>query len=202
MNDSLRTVLSDFKGTSATADEKLLDKQFRLIAQYLICYGYLEITSGQKSKKIFIDDLEFYYHEENENGIKDPIIYHRNHPEYKKPKTEDYYFEIGELNLHQSGIDITFENKAMQYRASALIRGYRMEEDGDTIPYSTHIYDDLFRGMSVLDGITIKWVDCNAHVKRQLEEKTFTRQNVMRYDGYVKTKNKCSRLWRYKLKAQ
>lgn len=202
MNESLRTTLSAFKGTSATADEKLLDNQFRLIAKHLICCGYLEITSGQKTKKIFIDDVEFYYHEETENGVKDPIVYHRSHPEYKKQKVEKYYFEIGELNLHQSGIDMAFECKALQYRASALIRGYRVEEDGPTIPYSTHIYDDLFKGMSVLDGINLRWVDCEEKESRQLDEQTYIRQNVMKYDGYVKTQEKCSRLWRYKLKKQ
>jgi hypothetical protein len=80
------------------------------------------------------------------------------------------YFKFGSFNLHQSGVDVTFENETKKYRASFLIRSYRVfckEEKHKlndlTIPFdkcSTHIFDDMFYGgISLLDNeATIKWI--------------------------------------------
>ena len=77
------------------------------------------------------------------------------------------YFKIGSLNLHQSGVDVTFENEKKRYRASFLIRSYRMikKEDinNDNVlydPCSSHLYDDVQNAglLSLGDGNTIQWV--------------------------------------------
>ena len=49
--------------------------------------------------------VEFYYHEESNDGIKDPIVYHRN-----SKKGSKSIFNFGILHNHVSGIDITFEH--------------------------------------------------------------------------------------------
>jgi hypothetical protein len=79
------------------------------------------------------------------------------------------YFKPGSFNLHQSGLDVTFENPDInkKYRASFLIRSYRLLEtkDGkyplhDNTKYdhcSTHIFDDMFyEGISFSDT-KIEW---------------------------------------------
>lgn len=198
---TLQEQLYNFKAFNhQDANDPILLSQFGQIAQSLICNGYLQITSSNLTRQIYIDDAEFYFHEENGIGIIDPIMYHRNHPEYKIPKTEEYYFKVGELHLHQSGIDITFENKDLSFRASILIRGYRIGLDGSTDTCSTHLYSDLFKGMSIFDGISIKWVN-ESNPSRNLDlNYSGVRQNVMMYDGYIKTDIPCNRKWRFKIK--
>lgn len=202
----LKTLLNEFHGATSSDDARDMDSslnmQFRELARHMICGGYIEVSSLKMSRRIYVDDIEFYYHEEaeNPNGIKDPIVYHRNHlkPELKNDKRAPY-FKIGQLNLHQSGIDIAFENKERHYRASALIRGYRVDVEGKTIPYSTHLYDDLFSGFALTDGIAVKWVDKESLI-RQMDPQPYTRQNVKKYDRFVKTSANCDRPWRYKVK--
>lgn len=202
----LSVLLKNFHGASTSHDavplDSALNKQFKELAHHFICGGYIEVKSGKTSRRIYIDDIEFYYHEEASaaNGITDPIVYHRDHlqPERRKDKTETY-FRIGQLNLHQSGIDITFENEKLHYRASALIRGYRIDTDGESVSFSTHLYDDLFKDMSVTDGINVRWVDKESLI-RQMDSQVYTRQNVKKYDGFTKTEEPCDRPWRYKVK--
>lgn len=203
----LSTLLKKFHGASTSHDalplDSTLNEQFKELARHFICGGYIEVKSGKICRRIYIDDVEFYYHEEASAayGITDPIVYHRDHlqPERKKDKTETY-FRIGQLNLHQSGIDITFENEELHYRASALIRGYRIGTDGVSVPFSTHLYDDLFKDMSLMDGIKVMWVDKESLI-RQLDPQAYTRQNVKKYNGFAKTEEPCDRPWRYKVKS-
>ena len=184
---------SNIKLNSKTWDEQAVAKCFAPIAKYVLLDGYLLVN-----KKYIIDlgSVELYYHEEDGN-IKDHIMYHTNeHPS----KSKIYilhngfpYFKIGSINPHQSGIDITFENdnnKEDKYRASFLIRAYRvLESENDLnnmdIPFdncSTHIFDDVFyEGISydVNNKTTIEWIEF--HKDGSYNEKGCPRVNVSTY---------------------
>lgn len=157
--------------------------------QKKLLYGGYFLIDGKT--RICLDDIEFYYHEEGEGGLKDPIMYHTNDHEGK----EIPYFEIGRLNLHISGVDVTFENKKKKYRASFLIRGFHVEDDEK--PYdpcsiqienydscSTHIYDKmLYMGVPLGKTIEIEWVtkDLPPKDSYKLSEGEW-RKNVAEYE--------------------
>lgn len=188
--------LKEFTGVTEIQGEeekiKHLKPQFKNLAEYFLTKGHL-LINGKCGRKVYICDVEFYYHEEFEGGIKDWIMYHRNHHPKKKTK-ELGYLEVGQLNSHESGIDITFENKAKQYRAGMLIRGFKIvEETNDTdLPMfdyhpkakyddrSTHFYDALINSGNILNGFTIKWEEENRECK--LEKEPIYRKNVAAYD--------------------
>lgn len=199
---TIKEQLASFPGGFQLGEENSeeLLKIFREIAETLICKGYIQTKSGDKSNQIYIDEVEFYYHEEKD-GIKDPIMYHRNHDEYTSKssnKTTSYFSEIGELNLHQSGIDIAFENEWKKFRASVLIRAFRVGLHGDSDNCSTHLYSAIFSGMSIFDGINISWVpDEN---DRLLAKDSENRVRVKKYNGYCKTEEDCNRKWRFKVR--
>lgn len=187
-----KTKRADLKSTEKWDDETVA-KCFAPIAKYALLDGYLLVN-----KKYIIDfgAVELYYHEEDGN-IKDHIMYHTNeHPSKSKIyKLRDCfpYFKIGSINPHQSGIDITFENddnKEDKYRASFLIRSYRvLENEHDLnsmdIPFdscSTHIFDDVFyEGISydANNKTTIEWVEY--HKDGSYNEKGCPRVNVSKY---------------------
>lgn len=141
--------------------------------------------------------LELYYHEEGVGGFKDPIMYHTNDRKIadhrKKKKPEEYfiergipglpYYPLGNENPHTSGIDITFENPAKQYRASLLIRKYEVVYESGVkmnVDNSTEIYDDmLLNGIPMNDADWVEWIDGDEEVK---EIQRGWRQNVPAYD--------------------
>ena len=150
-----------------------------------ILAGYFEVKYkvGKEVlvRKIQPTVLELYYHEEKKGGFKDPIMYHTDYRKNtdKKADQKTYfnlagisslpYYPIGSLNPHTSGIDVTFENAKEQYRASFLIREYKVfYEKGTerTVKNSTDIYDDLLiNGFSLKNSSWIKWVDNAIEVK-------------------------------------
>ena len=169
---TLKQVLKTFEDEQKKMDSRdkeakiqALAELFKPIAKHLLCEGCFEVYSGSKLiRRVFPYTVEFYYHEE-EGDVKDPIVYHKNKPDY---------FEPGTINAHQSGIDITFENEEAKYRASALVRAFRVKEGDDMNAYfrndyqrttsvkskvveyrSTYIYDYLFTNISM--PITIQW---------------------------------------------
>ena len=156
--------LEAFHGVIEIKDEKEklshLSSQFEAIAKDVILGGCFEINGV---RRIFPLEIEFYYHEEGEDGVKDPVLYHTADHEKVAPK----YFPLGALNCHLSGIDVTFENKEKQYRASFLIRKYRVceYESGEWVEKkecekrSTYIYEDMFMNIPLSDGINVKWVN-------------------------------------------
>jgi hypothetical protein len=162
-----------------------LEESFKKLAFYLLYGGYFNCS---KRYDLYITSIEFYYHEEN-GDIKDPIVYHRNKKKWNK-KTKEVvheikpYFEIGTLNLHMSGIDITFEKKD-KYRASALIRAFRvydkiekvwLDEDGR----STYVYEYLFDGLSVDKSLTqLNWMENKQPMPEELSSNS--RKNVFQY---------------------
>ena len=155
-------------------------------AKEILCNGYFLVNN-----KYIIDlgAIELYYHEEGEGDdkIRDYAMYHISE-RYQKPKTTVFqmekneneelpYFKFGSFNLHQSGVDVTFEkeDEGKKYRASFLIRAYRVFAANDkdlktklqtSIGFdncSTHIFDDMFyMGISFFDNdnTTIDWVKC------------------------------------------
>ena len=149
---SLPEALARFRG--ADGKEENLTEQFRLLADYLLHGGY--IAAGD-NRRVYLRDIEFYYHEE-EGPVKDPVMYHRDTKTTRPP-----YLPLATLYPHQSGIDITFENPARRYRASALVRGYNLLDGDAPLPAgyetrSTYLYEALLCGPSLADGIRLAWV--------------------------------------------
>ena len=218
MSIELEEVLKDFKNgqkkikaLSGKDQINELSKLFEPIAKHLLCGGCFEVYSGDNLiRRIFPYTVEFYYHEE-EGIVKDPIVYHKNTPDY---------FKSGTINAHQSGIDITFENEDQdaKYRASALIRAFRVKEGDDInakykddyvrksrvkskdVEYrSTYIYDYLFTNIPF--PIKVEW----APLKTEMNAKPIKgyRVNVFQYeekDGkLVKTDKQDVKPWAFSL---
>lgn len=163
------------------------------IAKYVLLNGYFLVN---KTYIIDIGAIELYYHEED-GEIKDHIMYHTNeHPsksEVFKLNNGYPYFKIGSFNLHQSGVDVTFENEAEKYRASFLIRSYRVFNKNEeskiydlSIPFdkcSTHIFDDMFYEGISFDNenkTTIEWVELKSHKKEDIEQSPRTNVAIYR----------------------
>lgn len=187
----MKTILETFKGVAQLERNKKhqeLTRQFHDLARMLIFGGYFLIN---KTRRIHLKEIEFYYHEEMEGGLKDPVMYHTTDHE----KRQDLpYFVFGSFNCHASGIDITFENKDKKYRASFLIRGYKVESlnDGEWVTTkdferrSTYIYEDMMMGLSLDKGLCIEWVNEATQTSHCLT--SGWRRNVA---SYLKDKNGC-----------
>lgn len=148
-------------------------KEFEQIAQVALS-GYFLVQGTDREIIVRPTYIEFYYHEEWDNGIKDFIVYHRN-SKTSLPST----FPLGVLHNHVSGIDITFErgNDAKNaVRASMLIREY--EIDGKNEERSTLLYEALYQQASIFDGISVKWVDG----EQPVDVTSYPRKNVALYD--------------------
>lgn len=148
-------------------------KEFEQIAQVALS-GYFLVQGTDRKIIVRPTCVEFYYHEEWDNGIKDFIVYHRN-SKTSLPST----FPLGVLHNHVSGIDITFErgNDAKNaVRASMLIREY--EIDGKNEERSTLLYEALYQQASIFDGISVKWVDG----EQPVDVTSYPRKNVALYD--------------------
>ena len=148
---TLHQTLSRFRG--AGGKEETLLPQFRTLAEYLLLGGYISLGD---THRVYLRDIEFYYHEED-GPVKDPIMYHRDKKTGPVP-----YLPLATLYPHQSGIDITFENPLLRYRASVLVRGYNLIE-ADTplpLPYetrSTYLYEALLCHQPLDLGIRLAW---------------------------------------------
>ena len=138
-----------------------------------ILAGHFEVKNNVDganiTREIYPTVIELYYHEENDGGFQDPIMYHTDYRKRSelKAKRETYftltgldslpYYPIGSLNPHTSGIDVTFENSEKHYRASFLIREYKVIYENKkerTVENSTEIYDDLLlKPWTMLTGL-------------------------------------------------
>ncbi|MBR2166161.1 MAG: hypothetical protein IJ915_06440 [Paludibacteraceae bacterium] len=100
--------------------EEIFNKQ---LAPDFLYGGYIRVLDRYR---VYIQCVEFYFHSEEPNGIKDEIVYHRNnyHVEGELP-----YFVPLTFHAHASGFDIAFENPILHYRASALIRAYELFDE-------------------------------------------------------------------------
>ena len=158
-----------------------------------ILSGHFKVTNNEAGKPVVRTiqptAIELYYHEEGEGRFKDPIMYHTND---RKVWTKENYFKdrgieglpyypIGSLNPHTSGIDVTFENAKERYRASFLLREYKVSyEGGKTVKVvnSTEIYDDM-----LLNGITLDkadWIEWCDETEKVEVTRTW-RRNVPKY---------------------
>lgn len=144
---TLPQLLLEFDGSGLTEDK--LQVKFKEIAKAAIYGGYFRVNN---EFDIFIVELEFYFHSENESlsSVYDWAMYHRGQ------KVD--YFPIGSLHPHNSGVDVTFENKG-KYRASFLIRQYEIEEKVYVQP--SYLREDLigYTGCILGDGPKIDWVN-------------------------------------------
>ena len=193
-----------------------LEKLFEKLAKYLLYGGHFHCSERYD---LYITSVEFYYHEEigdNDKRIVDPIMYHRN----VKDKPVVPYLNVGTLYPHWSGVDITFEDDILQYRASALIRSYRIVQlkperlELKESDLSTYVYDYLFDGLSVDKKETaINWIDdkvilsnckVNAYKRKNVNlfkynyEKTEDEPSSKHDNEFIKITNKQdSRRWRF-----
>jgi hypothetical protein len=198
LKKTLKEALENFQGANGSEDN--LKDEFKKLAEQFFFGGYLLVND----KKIYLTDIEFYYHEDKDGGIKDYIMYR---------KDEKDYFTLGSLYAHLSGIDFTFENKENKYKASVLIRGYKIEGKQEDRP--TYLYNYLLDNFSLFEeGLRIKWQD--EHTAINDIPKPIVRVNVPQFKNSKekmpltgdendndKTKNKkyiqCQRRWRYKI---
>jgi hypothetical protein len=108
-----------FSKNSKEAEEKL-QEEFSKLAPYFLSGGYIKV---REDYRVYPTTVEFYFHSEKDDGVKDPIVYHRDN---NKVQGKIPYFPVLTLHAHDSGYDITFENPKEEYRASVLIREYQI----------------------------------------------------------------------------
>lgn len=175
---------------------------FKDIAHALL-NGCFAITSDDKTVRVIPTCVEIYYHEEEPDGVKDPIVYHRN----TKSNEKVPLFPFGTLHNHVSGIDITFESERHgKTRASALIREFKIENGQDiekwgmkeTETRSTYIYAAIFSQFNIFDGFSVRWEDMDN--PKEIGNPTH-RKNVMQYDaeGNKIEKVQDPRCWQFRL---
>ena len=144
---NLSTLLTEFDGRGL--NENQLTQKFKEIAKAALYGGHFCVNDDFC---IYLHEIEFYYHSENEaeSTIHDWAMYHRG--------SNIEYFPVGSLHPHKSGIDVTFERKG-SYRASFLIRKYRIGKEIINSP--TYLREDLigYTGCILGDGPHISWVD-------------------------------------------
>ena len=109
-----------------------IEQKFAGIADIVMNEGYF-LVNGET--KIFPVDIEFYLYGERADDpdwMKDFNMYH-------KGKNVPYFPPEGSVFPHRSGVDITFENEAEEYRASFLIRAYKTSEHEETETHPTYL---------------------------------------------------------------
>lgn len=63
------------KNINEVTNEIELQYLFEKLAPAFLYGGYIKVRDDYR---IYVKTVEFYFHSENENGIHDPIVYHRN----------------------------------------------------------------------------------------------------------------------------
>ena len=194
--DNLNNILKEFDSQRTAMinnkkwNENAVAECFEPCAKKILLNGCFLINNEYI---IDLGSIELYYHEET-GHIKDYIMYHRKERVTSRIKEFNNgnlpYYEFGSMNLHQSGVDVTFENGEKEYRASFLIRSYRVLRKSDDIandiipfdPHSTHIFDDMFyKGISFNEEkkTTIEWIERKKSVYDIIDK--IPRQNVAKY---------------------
>lgn len=211
----LKDILLGFKGSS---DEVKLQEMFQELAKSFLYGGFIQVGEDYR---VFIKTVEFYYHSEKDEGIHDPIVYHR-HTRNSEGKIlrEVPYFPLMTLHAHNSGFDITFENEAEEYRASALIRAYEVKDkqghyliwkknDEDSRymfvqePHygfntqSTYLYS-ILNGFPLGTNNAIRWIDSPReqlyNLIPKLRKNAFKSKNEWKYES---SNVKCDRTWSF-----
>lgn len=184
-------------------------EEFQNVAKAILSGHFHVQNNSNKAEhvEVYPTCVEIYYHEEQANGVKDPIVYHRNRKKTEGFEIKPPVFPLGVLHNHVSGIDITFEQEANAdneivsgiVRASALIREFKVKDkDGKWVEFtkiknnkekkydiedrSTYIYEYLFGQFSIFDGFTITWEgDFEEKDLDNIELICKSRKNVMVY---------------------
>ena len=218
----LLETLTHFNGGSSVSE---LDEKFSKIASAFLYGGYIDVNNVYK---VYIKTVEFYFHSETDNGVHDPIVYHRNknvhsetdngvHDPIVYHRKEIPYFPLMTIHAHNSGFDITFESEAGKYRASALIRSYEVKKGDKYLKWnknhfkendkycfnsqSTYLYF-LLNGFPLGEINGIKWVDVPY---TPITSKGEPRKNVFVSKSeteYIKTKERCNRKWSFTRKDE
>lgn len=168
----LINVLQKFNLRKTTEDT--IQSEFEKIADVALNEGYFLVNGN---KRIYPVEIEFYIYGERESDqvedkrwMCDYNMYHRHYDKIdrKHPKDDtknyvEYFPKTGSFFPHRSGVDVTFEDEDKEYRASFLIKAYRVDKPNGTIERrSTYLGEELF-GYAPFgaDGlkIDIKWVD-------------------------------------------
>lgn len=210
--EKLIDVLKDFEAKiNKVSDEKELQSLFERLAPVFLYGGYIKVRNDYK---VYIKTVEFYFHSEKDNGIHDPIVYHRNGRDLEVVP----YFPLMSIHAHSSGFDIAFESETGEYRASALIRSYEViSNDGSYLKWekgnddksmfrsfpdyryntqSTYLYT-LLNGFPLGTSNDIVWVDSPRESRINIGK---PRQNVFLSESereYIKTGNRCERKWSF-----
>ena len=168
--NKLIKALQDFDLRKVT--EKTIQTEFETIADVALNEGYFLIN---ERKKIYPVEIEFYIYgekesDQNQEWMCDYNMYHRHYDKIdrKNPKSDkknyvEYFPTAGSLFPHKSGEDVTFEDEDKEYRASFLIKAYRVDKPNSTIERrSTYLNEEMFGyapfGADELN-LNIKWVD-------------------------------------------
>lgn len=205
----MKTLFENLKQFDEKINESInetdLQRMFCELAPSFLYGGYIQVHDEYR---VFIRTVEFYFHSEKEFGVHDPIVYHRNGKDFANVP----YFPLMTLHAHASGFDITFENEAKQYRASALIRSYEVKDKNgkylvwnkgesifeETTEYgyntqSTYLYA-LLNGFSLGNSNNVNWIDAPREQSSSTMEKK--RHNVYQFDSEG-NKVKCNRNWSF-----
>lgn len=154
-----------------TTKETIQD-EFMKIADIALNEGYFLVN---KKKKIYPVEIEFYIYGERESDqdqewMCDFNMLHRHYdkinrknPVDDKDNYVDYFPEECSLYPHKYGVDVTFEKESLQYRASFLIKKYRIDDPkGEIQEETTYLSEEMF-GYAPFgkDGLQldIKWND-------------------------------------------
>ena len=195
--ETLKEELKKFYFKGKDVDE--LSKKFAKLAPYFISGGYIKV---REDYRVYPTTVEFYFHCENEDGVYDPIVYHRNN---KYVQGEIPYFPMFTLHAHDSGYDITFENSSEKYRASVLIRAYQVwdvkqscwlkwgtkeqqfrkyNEKEDKTPINTQVMylKYILNGFIMGSGSLINWID-SSELLDESSIDTKPRKGVDLYDS-------------------
>lgn len=158
---------------------KLLENQMESLAKQFLYGGYINVRGldGEHpiNRKIYFTAIEFYYHECEKAGVDDAsritdyIMYHI--PDVNSSKSKDDWSQRvlpkGGLHIHQSGVDVTFEDSQDRFRASILIREFVVIENDkqlSSIPeiHSTFIKHELLEEIPIHVAsrpMCIQWTD-------------------------------------------
>lgn len=194
--EKLLNMLNSFNWRCAENEAKLTE-EFKRIAGAVINGGYSIVN---ENAKIFVTDMEFYFHSERdevETWKKDYAMYHRG------PKDAVPYFPVGSVYPHNSGVDITFENESEEYRASFLIRGHQYVDEKETYSSDkpTYVRENMFGYANCLSGgLSIKWIDEASFVPSDIIQDVRINVSAYNKDGKLMAGVKDKRLWRFKVK--
>ena len=175
MATTLEKVLTEFNPRKANGETIL--NEFNKIAKVVFHGGYFLVN---KDVRIYPVEIEFYLHgertEDKGTWMQDIKMIHKG-----KKKDVPYFPNTGSFYPHTFGVDVTFENEELEYRASFLIRKYQYQKGGEVVENPTYLWEDLF-GYNTFSGsgLVIRWKDESSEA---IEPTTAPRLNLKGKDS-------------------